>query len=237
VLVDQSLFVDRDERDECDGRPRREVPGVVSEAVELRSLAQDAAEIARELCERALGDAPEVAFSPTEPCLPPPHVTSVPGIPHLFHAALLEVFKNAARASTLRARALGGSDSPPAPLAVRVVPSDEDVAVVIDDIGGGIARREVDRLLFGYCRSTAKPPLDEDDPCARVLGVNDADPDASRAASPLAGFGVGIPYARAQLRLFGGDLRALSVAGLGTRVVCFFPRDALSVREDIPLYP
>eukprot|EP00302_Diacronema_sp_CCMP2436_P001371 CAMPEP_0179842346 /NCGR_PEP_ID=MMETSP0982-20121206/3074_1 /TAXON_ID=483367 /ORGANISM="non described non described, Strain CCMP 2436" /LENGTH=167 /DNA_ID=CAMNT_0021726605 /DNA_START=250 /DNA_END=752 /DNA_ORIENTATION=- len=148
-------------------------------------------------------------------------------------ASLLEIFNNAARASTLHARVLGAS---PALLAVRVVPSDKDVAIICDDIGGCIARQGGNELLWGYCRSTAKPPLDEDDPCAHISGANGADPNACRAASPLAGFGVGLPFARAQLRLFGGDIRALSVAGHGTRVVCFFPRDALSRREDIPLY-
>jgi hypothetical protein len=95
-------------------------------------------------------------------------------------------------------------------------------------------RSRADRLLFGYCRSTAASPLAEDDECARV--GSDSDGDVGPGASPLAGFGVGIPYSRAQLRLFGGDLRILSVSGHGTRVACSFPRDALNLFEAVPAH-
>ena len=234
VLIDQSLFVDEDE---AAGRGPPHIPGIVRERADIAPIVRDAAEIARELCERELCDAPEVQLAPQEPCVPPAAETSVPCIPHLVHAALLEVLKNAVRASTLRARATGGEGEPISPISVRVAPSAEDVAVVIDDAGGGIARSRADRLLFGFCRSTAKPPLDEGDACAHLASGGSADVDASRGASPLAGFGVGIPYARSQLRPLGGDLRVPSVHGLGTRVCCWMPRDALHAHEEIPLFP
>lgn len=233
VLIDQSLFVDEDE---CAGRKPCGVPGIVQESNDVRFIARDAAELARELCERELSDAPEMNVLPAEPCVPPAAETSVPGIPHLMHAALLEVLKNAVRASTLRARERGSAE-PIAPVSVRLVPSEEDVAVVIDDLGGGIPRSRADKLLFGFCRSSAAPPLEEDDLCAHISGGASADVEASRGASPLAGFGVGLPYARGQLRLFGGELRVLSVHGVGTRVACWLPRDALNVHENIPLFP
>ena len=97
-------------------------------------------------------------------------------------------------------------------------------------------RSQADRLLFGYCRSTATAPLAEDDECGRVGGECDGDVGEGKGGSPLAGFGVGIPYSRAQLRLFGGDLRILTVAGYGTRVACSFPRDALNLHEATPTH-
>lgn len=118
VLIDQSVFVERD-------GTQRALPGIVDEACDVREIAQDAADISRELCDRALGDAPECVFETlgTAPA-------RVPGIPHLFHAALLEVLKNAARATTLRAQA---ERVEIAPVSVRVVSGKEDVTVLIDD--------------------------------------------------------------------------------------------------------
>jgi hypothetical protein len=118
VLIDQSVFVERD-------GAGRALPGIVEEACDLGAIAQDAAEISRELCERALGDAPECTLELLGDGTP-----RVPGIPHLFHAALLEILKNAVRATTLRARA---ERTELAPVRVRVVSGTEDVIVLIDD--------------------------------------------------------------------------------------------------------
>jgi len=234
TLLDHSLAI----HEHPEGGP---LCGVVRDDVDVRSLVLDVCELGRELCERNfphIPDAPdhkiavhckrerlEFGADVNVDAVPSPTVV---GVPHLIHAAMLEVVKNAMRATAEYAIA---HNIEMQPLHVAIAESDEEVCVLFEDRGGGIPRRTAERLLFGYCRSSAEvphpPELEESGRHASFSGAD----------SPIAGFGVGLPYARAQIQYFGGDLKVLSVPGLGTSACFHLPRDPDQAVEEIPVDP
>jgi pyruvate dehydrogenase kinase 2/3/4 len=75
---------------------------------------------------------------------------------HLYHM-LFELFKNSMRAVMETHQE---SDSIP-PIQVTIALGKEDISVKISDLGGGIARSQVDQL-FKYMYSTAPHPSKSD---------------------------------------------------------------------------
>ena len=75
------------------------------------------------------------------------------------------------------------------------------MTIKISDEGGGIPRSGMP-LIWSYMYTTAKPLLDIDS------GMD--------SRTPLAGFGYGLPLSRLYARLFGGDLKLISMDGYGT---------------------
>lgn len=234
TLLDHSLAI----HEHREGGPKC---GVVSDEVDVRSLVLDVCELGRELCERnfpQLPDAPDHDVSvhckreslevTGQKDADHPRYPTVVGVPHLIHAAMLEVVKNAMRATAEFSIA---HKVEMAPLRVAIAESDDEVSVLFEDRGGGIPRHKAERLLFGYCRSSVESQLDEiEDSYGRPGHGSSFNP----SDSPIAGFGVGFPYARAQIRYFGGDLKVLSVPGLGTSVCFHLPRDPDQAVEEIP---
>ncbi|KAG8236474.1 hypothetical protein J437_LFUL016974 [Ladona fulva] len=125
---------------------------------------------------------------------------------HLYHM-LFELFKNSMRA-VVENHSPADEDQIPSPedlppLEVLVVRGREDISVKVSDLGGGIARSEID-LLFNYMYSTAPQP--------------------SKSGShtvPLAGYGYGLPISRLYARYFHGDLILTSCEGYGTDAVIY----------------
>lgn len=75
---------------------------------------------------------------------------------HLYHI-LFELFKNSMRAVMEKHQE---SDSIP-PIQLTIVKGKEDITIKISDLGGGIARSQVDQL-FKYMYSTAPHPSKSD---------------------------------------------------------------------------
>ncbi|KAH0621490.1 hypothetical protein JD844_022852 [Phrynosoma platyrhinos] len=121
----------------------------------------------------------------------PMQVVYVPS--HLYYM-VFELFKNAMRA-TMEHHADRGIYPP---IHVHVTLGNEDLTVKMCDRGGGVPLRKIDRL-FNYMYSTAPRP--------RV--------ETSRA-TPLAGFGYGLPISRLYAQYFQGDLKLYSLEGYGT---------------------
>ncbi|KAG8124920.1 putative Pyruvate dehydrogenase kinase protein [Naja naja] len=104
------------------------------------------------------------------------------------------------------------------PVHVQVALGAEDLTVKMCDRGGGVPLRKIDRL-FNYMYSTAPRP--------RV--------ETSRA-TPLAGFGYGLPISRLYAQYFQGDLKLYSLEGYGTDAVVFIKALSTESIEKLPVY-
>ncbi|ELU03522.1 hypothetical protein CAPTEDRAFT_19207 [Capitella teleta] len=188
--------------------------GAIDPECDVMTVAQDAYENARFLCDQYYMMSPECDFSSQCPFDKEDLITMTYVPSHLYHM-LFELFKNA-----LRAVVEFHQDKPELPsLKVLLVKGREDLTIKLSDQGGGIRRSEVD-LLFNYMYSTApRPP----------------NPDAT-ATTPLAGYGYGLPLSRLYAKYFNGDLWLNSVDGYGTDATIYlkvFPSEA---SELLPVY-
>uniref|UniRef100_A0A671PZB7 Protein-serine/threonine kinase n=1 Tax=Sinocyclocheilus anshuiensis TaxID=1608454 RepID=A0A671PZB7_9TELE len=104
------------------------------------------------------------------------------------------------------------------PVHVQIVLGHEDLTVKVSDRGGGVPLRKIDRL-FTYTYSTAPRPQ----------------MDTSRA-TPLAGFGYGLPISRLYARYFQGDLKLYSMEGFGTDAVIYIRALSTESIERLPVY-
>lgn len=138
-------------------------------------------------------------------------------IPKHMHYILLELLKNACRATVSNC---GGRGKMLPKIEVIVVHGEEDVTIKISDRGGGIPRSEM-RSIWTFMYSTAPAP-------ASAEGETSLAPTVTRAqlgrTGAIAGYGVGLPMSRLYARYFGGDLDIKSVEGLGTDCYLFLPK-------------
>nr|XP_042716668.1 pyruvate dehydrogenase (acetyl-transferring) kinase isozyme 1, mitochondrial isoform X3 [Chrysemys picta bellii] len=141
----------------------------------------------------------------------PMQVVYVPS--HLYHM-VFELFKNAMRATMEHYT----DRSVYPPIQVHVTLGNEDLTVKISDRGGGVPMRKIDGL-FNYMYSTAPRP--------RV--------ETSRA-TPLAGFGYGLPISRLYAQYFQGDLKLYSLEGYGTDAVIYIKALSTESIERLPVY-
>ena len=189
--------------------------GSIDPSTDILSVAKDAYENARFLCDQYYMTSPDCEFNCANPFGPEDGRITMTYVPsHLYHM-LFELFKNA-----LRAVVEFHQDRAELPeLKVLICKGREDLTIKLSDQGGGIRRSEID-LLFNYMYSTApRPP----------------NPDAA-STTPLAGYGYGLPLSRLYAKYFNGDLWLSSVDGYGTDATIYlkvFPSDA---SELLPIY-
>lgn len=165
-------------------------------------IVHQAAKDASQMCQRRYGFSPPVEVKGRLDL-------TFPYIPTYLHYMLLEVLKNALRATvenSLRNKT-NRKDTPLPP--VTVIISDgmenEDVVIKVADEGGGIARSQW-KKVFSYLFTTADPNIQRD----FIGDVDHCD------KSPLAGLGFGLPISRSYARYFHGDLDLKSMEGYGT---------------------
>ncbi|XP_058889660.1 pyruvate dehydrogenase (acetyl-transferring) kinase isozyme 1, mitochondrial isoform X1 [Acipenser ruthenus] len=174
---------------------------------------KDAYENASRLCDLYYMCSPELKieeFNAKEREKP----TTVVYVPsHLYHM-VFELFKNAMRATM---EFNGDALTHPA-VKVSVALGNEDLTVKISDRGGGVPLRKIDRL-FTYTYSTAPRPCME-----------------TSRATPLAGFGYGLPISRLYARYFQGDLQLYSLEGYGTDAVMYIKALSTESIERLPVY-
>ncbi|XP_066544339.1 pyruvate dehydrogenase (acetyl-transferring) kinase isozyme 1, mitochondrial isoform X1 [Amia ocellicauda] len=174
---------------------------------------KDAYENARRLCDLYYMNSPELKleeFNAKERGKP----TTVVYVPsHLYHM-VFELFKNAMRATM---EFHGDAAEFPA-IKVQVALGHEDLTVKVSDRGGGVPLRKIDRL-FTYTYSTAPRPRME-----------------TSRATPLAGYGYGLPISRLYARYFQGDLKLYSLEGYGTDAVIYIKALSTDSIERLPVY-
>ena len=127
-------------------------------------------------------------------------------IPAYLHYILLELLKNALRATM--DRHLHSDMVPPVEVVIADGKDNEDVVIKISDEGGGIPRSQVDKI-WSYLFTTANRNVQQ----SFIAGDNNKD---HCNESPLAGLGYGLPISRGYCRYFGGDMDLISMEGYGT---------------------
>lgn len=169
-------------------------------------IVRQAADDANRMCQKEYGAAPEVVINGR--C-----DLTFPYIPTYLHYMLLEVIKNAMRATVEKH---GDSDEPYPTVTVIIADQhdNEDVIIKIADVGGGIRRSHV-KKIWSYLFTTADPKIQED-------FIGDRDHDSN--TSPLAGLGFGLPISRSYAQYFKGDLNIMSMEGFGTDCYIALPR-------------
>jgi len=153
-------------------------------------------------------------------------------IPAYLHYILLELLKNALRATM--DRHLHGDCLPPVEVVIADGMDNEDVVIKISDEGGGIPRSQVDKI-WSYLFTTADKKVQQS-----FIGGNAGDDDDHMnrkdhsSESPLAGLGYGLPISRSYCRYFGGDLDLISMEGYGTDAFVHLKRLGDS-KEPVPV--
>ncbi|KAI7809070.1 pyruvate dehydrogenase (acetyl-transferring) kinase isozyme 1, mitochondrial [Triplophysa rosa] len=187
--------------------------GGIDPSCHVTDVLKDAYENARNLCDRYYMNSPELVLEEFNVKGPEKPTTVVYVPSHLYHM-VFELFKNAMRATMeLHEDAMHYP-----PVHVRIALGDEDLTVKVSDRGGGVPLRKIDRL-FTYTYSTAPRPQ----------------MDTSRA-TPLAGFGYGLPISRLYARYFQGDLKLHSMEGYGTDAVIYIRALSTESIERLPVY-
>ncbi|KDO34255.1 hypothetical protein SPRG_01441 [Saprolegnia parasitica CBS 223.65] len=173
--------------------------GCICEATSPAEVALAAVDMARHMCIRQYGDAPDVELHGD--CN-----FTMPYVPSHLHHMLFEVMKNSMRAVV----EFHGVDNalPAIKLIVADGDQNEDVSLKISDEGGGIPRSALPRI-WSYMYTTANSQ-------AFDSMVGESMPMDFGGESPLAGLGYGLPISRLLTRYFGGDLQIISMEGYGT---------------------
>ncbi|XP_073401995.1 pyruvate dehydrogenase (acetyl-transferring) kinase isozyme 1, mitochondrial [Dendrobates tinctorius] len=187
--------------------------GSIDPASNVVDVVRDGYENAKSLCDLYYMSSPELELAEFNAQNPgqPIQVVYVPS--HLYHM-VFELFKNAMRA-TMEFHADKGVYPP---VKVRVALGSEDLTVKLSDRGGGVPLRKIDRL-FNYMYSTAPLPRME-----------------TSRATPLAGFGYGLPISKLYARYFQGDLKLYSLEGYGTDAVIYIKALSTESVERLPVY-
>jgi len=144
-----------------------------------------------------------------------------PYIPTYLHYILLELLKNAMRATAEHHK--HAKELPIVSVIIADGMENEDVVIQIADEGGGIPRSQMNKV-WSYLFTTADTSLQE----AMFYGK-----DHSRV-SPIAGLGYGLPISRSYIRYFGGDIDVMSMEGYGTDVFVYLKRLSDS-KEPVPV--
>ncbi|KAL4292081.1 hypothetical protein GQ457_14G017690 [Hibiscus cannabinus] len=173
--------------------PPPHVVGYIHTKMSPVEVARNASEIARGICLREYGSAPEIVIY-GDPSF------TFPYVPTHLQLMVFELVKNSLRAVQER---FMDSDKVAPPVRIIVAEGIEDVTIKISDEGGGIPRKGLPKI-FTYLYSTAKYPLEE----YPDLGMDDR--------VTMAGYGYGIPISRLYAQYFGGDLQVISMEGYGT---------------------
>lgn len=199
-------------------RNREGHSGILQLECDPAAIARKAGKDSTMLCRAHLGQAPHIVIR-----------EEVPGtftyVPMHLHYMLLEVFKNACRA-TVERHAEGFDDALP-PVQCHIVHGNEDVTIKISDEGGGISRNRMQDIWKFMYSTYRKSPWSS----LRRSGMRPGSGDSAanplqrpRTGGVLAGYGVGLSLSRLYAQYFGGELKILSLDGFGTDVYLHLSR-------------
>jgi len=185
----------------------------------------DVAEVCREvaftmqcLCIDLLGRVPPIQVLSRSALEEDRRAPSFSYIPNFLKYILTEILKNACRAT------LESTDDDikllKRPITVLVCADERRVAIRVGDLGRGIPF-DVGAHVWSYMYSTARKHAD-----SHRIGDG--------GATPLAGYGVGLPLSRLYARYLGGSLELVSWPGYGTDVQLFLPRLSSEQVEVVP---
>jgi len=190
--------------------------GIVDKNCDATQVCEQAAQYAMRLCEVQLGRRPRYYIESYSAggCSKDGRVTFT-FIPTYLRFILLEVLKNSFYA-TLK---MYSTEEELEEKAIRVLVCNDpgQCAIRISDRAGGIPH-EIGGKIWSYLYGAA----------AR------SDTDSGPEATPLSGFGVGVPISRLHARYLGGKLRVQSFPGYGTDAYLNLPTIITQQVESIP---
>lgn len=184
--------------------PREDHIGMVCLKTSPSEMIHSAGETVQTICFDKYGRAPQVEISGRLDL-------TFPYIPTYLHYILLELLKNAMRATVEHHADV--AELPPVTVIVADGKDNEDIVIKVADEGGGIARSRM-KKVWSYLFTTADASLQE----SLFSGQDHS------AISPIAGMGYGLPISRAYCRFFGGDIDVMSMEGHGTDVFVYLKR-------------
>jgi pyruvate dehydrogenase kinase 2/3/4 len=189
--------------------------GMICQNTSPYQIVKQAAHDATFMCRRRYGEAPEVEIKGR-------FDLTFPYIPTYLHYILLELLKNAMRA-TVERHGDSNHKFPPIVVIIADGQENEDVCIKVADEGGGIPRSNM-KKIWSYLFTTADPRIQQD-----FIGEKDHDLNNS----PLAGLGFGLPISRSYARYFNGELNILSTEGHGTDCYVHLARFQDSDRKEL----
>lgn len=155
------------------------------------------------MCENRFGTFPEVIITGRLDL-------TCPYIPTQLHYIILELLKNAMRA-TCEHHGIDPRKWPPIEVVIADGQSNEDVVIKISDEGGGILRSNR-KKIWSYLFTTADPAIQDS-----LMGFDNNNELVDHSVdAPLAGLGYGLPISKSYARYFGGDVSIESMEGYGS---------------------
>lgn len=194
--------------------PQNDYIGMICQKTSPSAVVREAAANVTKLCIERYGRAPEVQLIGRLDL-------TFPYIPTYLHYIVLELLKNALRATCEKFEP--DAALPPVVVVIADGTNNEDVVIKITDEGGGIPRSQIEKI-WSYLYTTAGSSLQK----AVFSGKDHSD------MSPMAGLGYGLPISRSYARYFGGDIDLMSMDGHGTDVFVYLKRLG-DTKEPIPV--
>lgn len=200
------------------GQPKLRQPGfsgVIAENCRPVDVIVSAAEEARRICDRCMGDAPEVIVQGDMDL-------TFTYVPHHLHYIMMELLKNSLRATVEHHKDRidsGELDDWPC-IDVIVARGQDDVTIKVSDRGGGIPFKHLGNV-WDFMYTTAKLP-----PGSNALSDEFGSDNHNQmpVAPVLAGYGMGLPLCRVYAEYFGGGLDIMPMEGWGTDAYCHLSR-------------
>ncbi|KAH0514919.1 [3-methyl-2-oxobutanoate dehydrogenase [lipoamide]] kinase, mitochondrial [Microtus ochrogaster] len=178
--------------------------GIICTRLSPKKIIEKWVDFARRLCEHKYGNAPRVRING--------HVAArFPFIPMPLDYILPELLKNAMRA-TMESHLDTPYNVPD--VVITIANNDIDLIIRISDRGGGIAHKDLDRVM-DYHFTTAEAST-QDPRISPLFGHLDM--HSGGQSGPMHGFGFGLPTSRAYAEYLGGSLQLQSLQGIGTDV-------------------
>eukprot|EP00842_Homolaphlyctis_polyrhiza_P004224 jgi/Hompol1/4802/HPOL_001273-RA len=183
--------------------------GVVNTQASPKSIISATSSYVQQLCEYNYGAAPDVEFSGAQD-------TKFAYIPVHVEYIVMEVLKNAMRATVEYSKTCKRIEHPPIQIAIAQSPT--DVTIRFRDEGGGVPIQHLSKI-WNYSFTTV-PKLEEEE---GVFSVQSRIIMQNGVGGPMAGLGFGLPMSRIYAKYFGGALDLRTVHGHGTDVFVRFP--------------
>lgn len=188
--------------------------GIINPKLDVAQTCRSVVAEVLDICDNETGLAPMIkveAHSALGEDKGVPHFSFIPGY---LRFILQEMLKNSCRATALKVRS--PRELKKRPISVIVCADHHRVAIRISDQAGGIPF-DVGKDVWSYMFSTTGK------------GVK-----YGEKATPLAGYGFGLPLSRLYARYLGGSLKLVSLPGYGTSVDLFLARVSSDQVEVVP---
>ncbi|KAI8342385.1 P-loop containing nucleoside triphosphate hydrolase protein [Chlamydoabsidia padenii] len=189
--------------------------GIIHTQLNPYHIIRHCSDFVAELCEFNYGQSTETIING--------HLdTTFTYIPVHLEYILMELMKNAHRATIEHYRDVGSFDQSPPPIQVTISQCKEEIGIRIRDQGNGIHEQDLSKV-FEYSYTTVKSPGGspddhDDDSGGSIFSGMALMAMQSGVGGPLAGLGYGLPLARLYARYFGGSLTMVSMKGYGCDV-------------------